>query len=98
MNTESMKTNVATHTLHTEGRTSALIHGVLDVTSFDEQNVTLNTVCGVLMIDGSDLHVHTLDLENGMVQLDGRIDSMIYSETDGADSREKGSFLKKLFR
>ena len=98
MNTESMKTNVATHTLHTEGRASALIRGVLDVTSFDEQNVTLNTVCGVLMIDGSDLHVHTLDLENGTVQLDGKIDSMVYSEQDHVDSQDKGSFLKKLFR
>lgn len=98
MNTESMKTNATTHTLHTEGRASALIRGVLDVTSFDEQNVTLNTVCGVLMIDGSALHVHTLDLENGTVQLEGKIDSMVYSEQDGVDSHEKGSFLKKLFR
>ena len=49
------------------------------------------------MIKGNDLHVSRLTLEKGEVDVDGRIDSLTYS--DAADAGHKSeSLLTKLFR
>lgn len=49
------------------------------------------------MIKGDDLHVNRLTLDKGEVDVDGKIDSLTYSE--GSAGNAKGeSLLSKLFR
>ena len=50
----------------------------------------------MLMIKGNDLHVSRLTLEKGEVDVDGRIDSLTYSENISAGNRA-GSLLSRLF-
>ena len=51
----------------------------------------------MLMIRGSALHVTHLTLEKGEVEIDGKIDSLTYSES-GLSSGNENSFFAKLFK
>jgi sporulation protein YabP len=84
------------HKLNINARKTATITGVNDVLSFDAGEVLLQTEQGVLMIRGSELHVNRLTLEKGEVDIDGRIDSLTYSDTAGTKSGE--SLFGRLFK
>lgn len=87
-----------THKLMLTNRRTCTINGVSDVLSFDIHEILLETEQGMLMIKGDELHVNRLTLEKGEVDVDGRIDSLTYSEASGY-SRAKGeSLLTKLFK
>ena len=78
-------------------RRTASIGGVSDVISFDISAVLLETELGMLQIKGADLHVNRLSLEKGEIDLEGRIDSIQYSEV--SDLKKSGeSLLNRLFR
>ena len=68
------------HKLVVNNRRTSLVTGVLDVLSFDLNEVLLETQQGMLMVKGSDLHVNRLSLEKGEVDLSGNIDSIAYSD------------------
>ena len=70
--------------------------GILDVISFDENSIVLDTDMGLLTIKGKDLHVNRLSLEKGEIDIEGRTDSLVYSAGGGAKSGE--SFFAKLFK
>ena len=57
--------NEQVHRLLLEQRKTLSLGGVQDVKSFDENEVLLVTVCGVLTIRGKELHVGRLELEKG---------------------------------
>ena len=84
------------HKLNINGRKTAAITGVNDVLSFDAGEVLLQTEQGILMIRGSELHVNRLTLEKGEVDIDGRIDSLTYSDTAGG-GKSSESLLGRLF-
>ncbi|WMI81045.1 sporulation protein YabP [Anaerotignum sp. MB30-C6] len=83
------------HTVSMEERERIRMGGVLEVLSFDEEGVMLETECGLMMLKGTGLHMGKLDLDEGEVTIEGLFDSITYS--DGALS-DKHSFLGKLFR
>ena len=89
------KRKTGRHTLHMEEREKVRIGGVLEVLSFDEEGIMLETTCGMLMLKGAGLHMGKLDLDAGDVTVDGSIDRITYS--DGSFT-EKHSILGKLFR
>jgi len=93
MEEKSVKVN---HNISMHSRETAAITGVKDVLSFDAGEVLLDTEQGILMIRGQELHVSRLTLEKGEVDVDGRIDSLTYSDTGYGKSGE--SFLGRLFK
>ena len=70
--------NEQAHRLLLEQRKTLSLGGVQDVKSFDENEVLLVTVCGVLTIRGKELHVGRLELEKGEADIEGSIDSLVY--------------------
>lgn len=90
-------TKLRQHKLMLNNRKTCTISGVSDVLSFDLGEVLLETDQGMLMIKGSDLHVNRLTLEKGEVDIDGKIDSLTYSESAGYMAKGE-SFLSKLFK
>ena len=68
------------HKLMLTNRRTCTINGVSDVLSFDIHEIVLETDMGMLVMRGSDLHVNRLTLEKGEVDIDGRVDSLTYSE------------------
>lgn len=83
------------HSIIMENRKKLTITGVSDIDSFNEQCVIAITSIGTLTIKGSELHVGKLNIESGDLNIDGHIDSLIYSNT--AD-RKGGSVFKGLFK
>ena len=67
------------HDIKVIKRNHVEISGVKEVMSFDDISVVLMTVCGELEIGGNDMHVSVLDTEQGIVVLEGQIESLIYS-------------------
>ena len=78
-------------------RKNGVLNGVIDVLSFDVGEILLETELGMLMIKGSDLHVSRLTLEKGEVDIEGRIDSLVYSDVKKA-SKQAESLLGRLFK
>ena len=66
-----------------------------EVVSFDESSVVLRSSCGEMTVEGSSLKVGALDTDRGLVTLEGRIDSVYYSEDN---TEEKHGFFSKIFR
>lgn len=85
------------HKMMLTNRRTCTINGVCDVLSFDIHEILLETDQGMLMIKGDDLHVNRLTLEKGEVDIDGKIDSLTYSDTGGYQAKGE-SFLSKLFK
>lgn len=67
------------HKLVVNNRRTSMVTGVLDVLSFDLNEILLETDQGMLMVKGTDMHVNRLNLEKGEVDLSGNIDSIAYS-------------------
>ena len=79
------------HKLTMVNRFSCTITGLQDVVSFDENQIVLDTDMGLLTMKGKDLHVSRLTLEKGEVDVDGTIDSLVYSSNE-AYRRSGASF------
>ena len=85
------------HKVTMTNRRTCTVNGVNDVLSFDLREILLETEQGMLMIRGNELHVNRLTLDKGEVDIDGRIDSLVYSDT-AASGEKQESFLGRLFR
>ncbi len=79
------------------GRKTCGLNGIVDVLAFDVNEMIMETEQGMLMIKGSELHVTRLSLEKGEVDLEGKIDSLVYSEISTPAAKAE-SFFGKLFR
>ncbi len=77
-------------------RKSCSLSGVVDVVSFDEQEVVLETDMGAMIICGEDLSVTNLSVDSGDVSLTGKIDSIKY--TDASMKRSGESLWKRLWK
>lgn len=85
------------HKLVVNNRKTSMVTGVLDVLSFDLNEILLETEQGMMMVKGTDLHVNRLSLEKGEVDLSGNIDSISYSDAHAAGKQGENLF-SKLFR
>ena len=80
-----------------QNRSALSITGIRDVVSFDENQVILDTDMGILTMKGKELHVSRLNLEKGEVDVDGSVDSLIYSSNE-AYHKSGESLFSRLFR
>ena len=85
------------HRLTIQDRKLAGITGVSDCVSFDENEVVLDTDMGLLTIRGKDLHVNRLTLAKGEVDLEGTVESFVYSSNE-ALRRSGESIFTRLFK
>lgn len=97
MNSLEEKQMPKAHKLVVNNRKTSMVTGVLDVLSFDLNEILLETEQGMLMVKGADLHVNRLSLEKGEVDLSGRIDSIAYSDVQQKGGQHENLFLK-LFK
>ena len=79
-----------------ENREKLNITGVLDVLSFDDQIVIVETELGLLTVKGSNLRINKLSTDTEEVIVEGNICNINYSEKPIND--KKSSFLNKLFK
>ena len=91
------KKPVGVHKIQVISRSQSNITGVNDVLSFDAGEILLETEQGILMIRGQELHVNRLTIDKGEVDVDGRIDSLTYSDQTGY-GKSGETFMSRLFK
>ena len=75
------------HAISSALREGIKIDGVLDVISFDERGVALETSVGNMAVEGEGLHVTVLNITDGRVEIDGRINGIYYYESKPSGKR-----------
>ncbi len=80
------------HQLILQDRCQAELTGVSDVESFDDTVIIAYTAFGELSVRGSGLHIRRLDLEAGVLSLEGTVDSLQYTQN------KSGGLFGRLFR
>lgn len=93
---EYQNSNIGSHKLQMQNRGMVQVTGVKDVVSFDSGEILLETIGGMLQFKGNELHVKRLTLEKGEVDIEGRVDSLVYSDV-GNRAKSAGSMLGRLF-
>lgn len=89
--------NARPHKLVLQNRSLGNLTGIQDVVAFDENQIILDTDMGLLTIKGKDLHVSRLTLEKGEVDIQGTVDSLVYSSNE-AYRKSGQSWLARLFK
>ena len=84
-------------TVHMEDRKKVEFTGITDVISFEPVKVMLESDYGVIVIKGDALHVNKLSVEKGELDVDGRIDSIVYSQNSTAGKKGE-PLINRLFR
>ena len=79
-----------------ENRGKLTISGVLDVFSFDDQVVILETELGLLTVKGESLRINKLSIDTSEVIVEGNINSINYSDKEL--DKKNSSFLGKIFK
>ena len=81
--------NTLPHRLVLEERKRLNLTGAREVIRFDEELAELDTARGRLVVQGTDLHLKCLSLEDGAVVIQGNISGILYDEP-----RPKRSFFR----
>lgn len=80
-----------------ENRGKLSISGVLDVLSFDDQVVIVETELGLLTVKGENIRINKLSIDTSEVIIEGDISNLAYSEKTG-DKTSKGGLMSKIFK
>ena len=79
-----------------ENRGKLSISGVLDVLSFDDQVIIVETELGLLTIKGENLRITKLSIDTSEVIVEGNIAYLAYSNKE--IEKNKGSIISKIFK
>lgn len=98
MNIEERKqiTNTTVQNLILENRGKLNISGVLDVLSFDDQIVIVETELGLLNVKGENLRINKLSIDTSEVIVEGDISSLAYSDKEY--DKKGTSLFGKIFK
>lgn len=78
-----------------ENRHKLSVSGVMDILSFDDQIVIIDTNMGMLTVKGIDLRINKLSIDTNDIIVEGTINSLVYS--DKAD-KKASNFIGKIFK
>ena len=90
-----MNTNMIQN-LVLENRNKLSISGVLDVLSFDDQIIIVETDLGMLTVEGDNLKINKLSIDTSEVIVEGEILSLSYSQKEYEKKGE--GLLSKIFK
>lgn len=79
-----------------ENRGKLSISGVLDVLSFDDQVIMVETELGLLTIKGEKLRITKLSIDTSEVIVEGTISYLAYSNKE--IDKNKNSIISKIFK
>ena len=92
-NKQNKKNTNKTHSFSLKDRKSLEMKGVLEVVSFNENKVILQTTQGNLFVKGSELNIINLNLDDGSIKVEGYVTSLEYSE-----KTQKTGIFNRLFK
>lgn len=99
MTIDERKTTISTSVIQNlilENRGKLSISGVLDVLSFDDQVIIVETELGLLTVKGENLRINKLSIDTSEVMVEGTISLLSYSDKES--EKGKTSFMSKIFK
>lgn len=91
--TEVRRAASARSSVSIENRERITLSGIIRVDSFDEGEVCARCESSGVAVYGQNLHISRLDLDNGVMVVDGFINGVEYSDTEN-----KGGIFSRLFK
>ena len=89
------KKSMIPHNMIMENREKLTLTGVIDIHSFDDELVLVETNMGILTIKGNDLKMNKLNLDNNELIVEGKMVALVYSDSEIG---KKGGMLGKIFK
>lgn len=86
------------HSLRLINRNQLELSGVVNVNTFDEKEIILETIMGFLVIAGDHLHITLLNLEEGKVAVEGAVTSMDYQNQGSNVKARSRNILQRLLK
>ena len=80
-----------------ENRSKLSVSGVLDVLSFDDQIIIIETELGLLTVKGDNLRVNKLSIDTSEVIVEGEVNSISYIPTSVPSTSAVPSNVKSFF-
>jgi sporulation protein YabP len=80
-----------------ENRERLSVSGVIDVESFNDEMVIIDTELGVLVVRGEELHISKLNIDSSELNIEGDIVSCEYNDRESSKSKGFG-FFNKMFK
>ena len=84
------------HRLVMVNREQIALTGIKKVQSFDPKEIVLETELGILSIKGEQLGIKLLNLEEGLVDLQGHVGALIYQRNTNGGTRQ--GLMNRIFR
>ncbi|MDR0880511.1 MAG: YabP/YqfC family sporulation protein [Clostridioides sp.] len=75
-------------------RSNLVISGVEHIYSFTDKKVEVRTVAGEMVIEGEEMDMSKLSLDENIINIDGTINSIVYAKA----RKPQESFFKKVFK
>lgn len=90
----NQKVEIIDHEIHMFNRVKGNVTGVLDVISFDLDEIVLDTSAGLLKIKGDKLHVKTVNLDKKVMEFEGNVSDINYADSK---AMKRKSVVGRLF-
>ncbi len=84
------------HSIFVSNRNLSNFKGIIDAPAFDPTQITLISNQGAIIIKGTNLSVKRLTLEKGEVDIEGKVDSIVYTKSKVKGTKE--DFFKRLLK
>ena len=78
-----------------ENRERVNLTGVIDIHSFDDELVLVETNLGIITLKGINLKINKLNLDSNELSVEGKVNSLCYSENM---EQKKSNMIGKLFK
>lgn len=82
------------HNITLKDRSSLVISGVEHIYSFNDNKVEIRTSAGEMVIEGENLDMSKLSIDDKIINITGTINSMVYAKA----KKPQESFIKRLFK
>lgn len=93
---ENKKTSNSIQNIILENREKLNVTGIIDVLSFDDQIIIVETDLGLLTIKGENLRISKLSVDTSDFMVDGYITSLNYSSSESV--KKNSNLLSKIFK
>lgn len=88
------ETVISPHTLFMDNRKKITLTGVKDIISFDEENVSLISSMGKVVIRGKDIRIESFGSDSTDMEIEGKFDAVVYL----SDNSHKSGFIQRIFK
>ncbi|MDO4540934.1 MAG: sporulation protein YabP [Syntrophomonadaceae bacterium] len=86
------------HQIQISERHTINLTGIKRVLNFDENEISLQSALGVLLIRGHGMHITMLNLDDSRVDVEGNINALEYKNADNVYKEKSKKVMGRLFK